>query len=201
MQEYELKQPSILGEKHSTYGYTFWSETGGDYPVMFNSQEGNIMPGTRVQAETAELKTSKNGKQYLRLKKVKFEDSPHPPVAFEDKPKATFVKATEQQNNKDQQITKNMVWKNLLQVYDVASMTPDSAQWAEFWSNVELHTEMLTNGNYDNLMSGSLSASSRATNDSDAVPTPSSSAAPSLGDTYRNRDKAVSYDDPPMEEG
>lgn len=199
MQEYELKQPSILGEKHPTYGYTFWSETGGDYPVMFNSQEGNIMPGTRVQAETAELKTSKNGKEYLRLKKVKFEDSPHLPVAFEDKPKATFVKATEQQNNKDQQITKNMVWKNLLQVYDVASMTPDSTQWAEFWANVELHTEMLTNGNYDKLIGGSETA----------VPTPSvvplqvprgEATPPSLGEAYRNRDKAVSYDDPPEQE-
>lgn len=64
---------------------------------------------------------------------------------------------------------------------------------------VELHASSLLKM-FDKLKSGSLSASSRATNESDAVPTPSSTAAPSaglLGNAYRNRDKAVSYDEPP----
>lgn len=151
MKEFELKDPAIMGEKHDIYGYTFWSLTDGDYPVMFNSQEGNIMPGTRIQAETAELKTSKNGKDYLRLKKVTFEDSPTKQEPFEAKPAPTFEKAAKAQNDKDSQITKNMVWKNLLSVYDIPSMLPDSKQWNEFWGNVELHTEMLTKGDYTRL--------------------------------------------------
>jgi len=161
----ELKDPKILGEEHPTYGFSFWSETDGDYPVMFNSKEGNILPGTRVTYETAELKTSSKGNEYLRLKKVKFEDNPEQTSApFAQKSKPTFQKADDAQAKKDNQITKNMVWKNLLQVYDVASMTPDSRQWEEFWANVELHTEMLTVGNLDRL-GGSYE---------NAVPTPSS---------------------------
>lgn len=43
----------------------------------------------------------------------------------------------------EKQITKNMVWKNMLQHFDVPSMSPDSKQWEIFWGLVELHTEML----------------------------------------------------------
>lgn len=43
----------------------------------------------------------------------------------------------------ERQITRNMVWKNLLQHYDVPSMEPDTAQWQHFWGMVDLHTDML----------------------------------------------------------
>lgn len=43
----------------------------------------------------------------------------------------------------ERQITRNMVWKNLLGHYDVQSMEPDSDQWKHFWAGVDLHTEML----------------------------------------------------------
>lgn len=184
----ELKDPKILGDEHPQYGYQVWSETDGDYPVMFNTKQGNIMPGTRVTYETAELKTSAKGNEYLRLKKIKFEDSPQTSVPFENKPKPTFHQATAEQTKKDNQITKNMVWKNLLQVYDVSSMIPESKQWNEFWGNVELHTEMLTKGNYDNLSGGSLPGNPTfpgTTNEASPLDKPA--AAKSLGDTYRNR--------------
>lgn len=155
MQIFELKDPKILGEEHPTYGFTFWSETDGDYPVMFNSKQGNIMPGTRIMAEESEVKVSKNNKEYLRLKKVKLEDNPtskEEQKPFTKKPEPTFKRATAEQQTKDTQITRNMVWKNLLSLYDIPSMTPDSEQWNEFWDNVELHTEMLVHGNYDSLV-------------------------------------------------
>lgn len=150
-----LKDPKILGDKHPTYGYSVWSETDGDYPVMFNVQdEKKLMPGVRVTYEDSQGKTSAKGKDYLRLSKVKFEDSPQASVPF-DTTSPTFAKANQEQSTKDQQITKNMVWKNLLNHYDLPSMTPDSEQWQQFWASVELHTEMLTNGNYDKLIGGS----------------------------------------------
>jgi len=43
----------------------------------------------------------------------------------------------------EKQITKNMVWKNLLQHFDVPSMEYGSEQWETFWGLVELHTDML----------------------------------------------------------
>lgn len=46
----------------------------------------------------------------------------------------------------ERQVTKNMVWKNLLMHFDVPSMSPDSPQWSVFWGLVELHTEMLLPG-------------------------------------------------------
>jgi hypothetical protein len=201
MQVYELKDPKIMGEEHPQYGFTFWSETDGDYPVMFNSKQGNIMPGTRVTAESIEHKTSAKGKEYIRLKKVKFEDSPEQTQAFEKKPAPTFGNSPEQ-TTKESLITRSMVWKALIDSEDVQSLTPNSPRWTAFWATVELHTEMLTNGNYDKLIGGSLSASSGATNDSDAVPTPSSSATPSLKASWEKTqsNKAVSYDDPPESE-
>jgi len=148
----ELKDPKILGDEHPTYGFTFWSESDGDFPVMFNSKQGNILPGTRIMAEESEIKTSKNGKQYLRLKRVKLEDKPgQESKPFEAKPQPTFEAAKKEASDHERQITKNMVWKNLLNVYDIPSMPPDSAQWNEFWGNVELHTEMLLTGSYDGL--------------------------------------------------
>lgn len=152
MINFELKDPKILGDEHPQYGFTFWSITDSDFPVMFNSKNGNILPGTRIQAESSEEKISKNGKTYLRLKKVTFEDHPSTPsMPFTEKPEPTFHKANAEQVSKDVQITKNMIWKNLLSVYDIPTMTPDSPQWNEFWGNVELHTEMLTKGNYEAL--------------------------------------------------
>lgn len=151
-QIYNLKDPKIMGEEHPQYGFTFWSETDGDFPVMFNSKQGNILPGTRIMAESYTQRTSSKGTDYLRLKGVKLEDSPsQEKVPFKEQPEPTFKKAIQEQTDKDTQITKNMVWKNLLQVYDVSSMTVDSTQWEEFWANVELHTEMLTAGNIDRL--------------------------------------------------
>lgn len=152
----ELKDPKILGEKHPTYGFSVWSETDGDYPVMFNvKSEANLLPGVRVTYDSAEEKVSAKGKEYLRLKGVKFEDSPvknEDRKPFTERPEPKFEKAKEEQTTKDQQITKNMVWKNLLSVYDIPSMIPGTDQWEEFWANVELHTEMLTHGNMDNLV-------------------------------------------------
>lgn len=54
----------------------------------------------------------------------------------------------------ERQITKNMVWKNLLNYYDIATMTPDSKQWQEFWAMVELHTDMLVPGDKPSLLDG-----------------------------------------------
>lgn len=165
----ELKDPKILGEEHPQYGYAVWSETDGDYPVMFNTKNGNIMPGTRVSYESSELKTSAKGNEYLRLKKVQFEDSASKPdIPFQAKPapsfkpEPTFEKAAKVQSDKDSQITKNMVWKNLLQLYDVPTMLIDTTQWEEFWANVELHTEMLIVGNIDRLKPRSLGNEFRA---------------------------------------
>jgi hypothetical protein len=98
MQVFELKDPKVMGEEDPKYGYTFWSLTDGDYPVMFNSKNGNILPGTRLMAEVANLKTSKNGTEYLRLSKTKIEDNPtdsKEQIPFTEKPKPTFGKSND----------------------------------------------------------------------------------------------------------
>jgi hypothetical protein len=91
-----LVDPKIMGEKHPTYGYSVWSETDSDLPVMFNvMDEKNLIPQVRVTYEAAEHKTSSKGREYMRLKKVKFEDDPvakEDVVPFVDKPAPTFNK-------------------------------------------------------------------------------------------------------------
>lgn len=112
MQVFELKEPNIMGEEHPQYGFTFWSITDGEYPVMFNSKQGNIIPGTRIMAEEADLRTSKNGTEYLRLKKVKLEDSPtDKQEPFTPKAKPTFQKATEAEDKRSDGITASMAFK------------------------------------------------------------------------------------------
>lgn len=185
----ELKDPKILGEKHPTYGYSVWSETDGEYPVMFNvKDEKKLMPGVRITYDSSEEKTSAKGKDYLRLKGVKFEDAPGQAKPFEKKQAPTFEIANKAQTDKDTQITKNMVWKNLLQVYDLPTMTIDSPQWEMFWANVELHTMMLTVGSIDSLKPQSSAQSS----------------VPSLGDTFRAKKAQVTNEfdesDMPYEE-
>lgn len=43
----------------------------------------------------------------------------------------------------ERQITRNMVWKNLLGHYDVQNLEYGSDQWQHFWAGVDLHTDML----------------------------------------------------------
>lgn len=139
MKEFELKDPKIMGEEHPQYGFTFWSLTDGDYPVMFNSKQGNIMPGTRIQAETAELKTSKNGKDYLRLKKVTFEDEPHPQKPFEAKPAATFKNA-DKPFFRDASTIPLDVWRTLIGIQGVPET---ESGFTAFFETVRTHAEEL----------------------------------------------------------
>lgn len=203
MKEFELSNPTILGEEHPTYGFTFWdAQVNGAYPIMFNSKEGNIMPGTRIQAETAELKTSKNGKDYLRLKKVKFEDSPQTSAPFEPKAKPTFQKATEAEDKRGDGITASMAFKLGYQGFiQTEQMQPkDPIHWAF----VKEQGRQIYWG-IKAVMSSQPDGGSQVTE----VPTPSpqpikavpdSPATTSLGDTFRNRTKEPEYTESDMPE-
>lgn len=107
-----LIDPNIMGDKHPTYGFSVWSKTDGDYPVMFNvMDEKNLMPHVRVTYETAEHKTSSKGIEYLRLKKVKFEDNPvakEDVVPFTDKPAPTFNKESPAFNKENKAFLKDL---------------------------------------------------------------------------------------------
>lgn len=81
----------------------------------------------------------------------------------------------------ERQITRNMVWKNLLGHYDVQSMEPDSEQWQHFWAGVDLHTEMLLPKT-----SGSLGA----------VPTPS----PTIKETMARPSDSAADDEPTIKD-
>lgn len=137
---FELKDPKILGEEHPTYGFTFWSETDGDFPVMFNSKQGNILPGTRIMAEESEERTSKNGKDYLRLKKVKLEDSPEQPkVPFTKKAEPVFKKE-ENKYQKDVTSIPLDVWRTLIGIQGVPE---NETQFTEFFMTVQQHANEL----------------------------------------------------------
>lgn len=71
--QFTLIDPSKMGARHAEYGQTWWSDVeGGDQPVMFNLMgEDELGLMSKIEAETVELKTSKKGTDYLRLKKVK----------------------------------------------------------------------------------------------------------------------------------
>lgn len=43
----------------------------------------------------------------------------------------------------EKQITRNMVWKNLLGFYDAQSLNSKSPQWDDFWKAVDEHTDIL----------------------------------------------------------
>ena len=142
MKQFELTDPKILGEEHPQYGWTFWdSQVNGDFPVMFNSKQGNILPGTRIQAETAELKTSKNGKEYLRLKKVTFEDEAKP--LFEGKSAPSFSKADKPFFRDDTTLALD-VWRAIKDQWDIRTVHKDPTEAADLYDAVQFHTENLS---------------------------------------------------------
>lgn len=178
MQVYELKDPSILGEEHPTYGFTFWdAQVDGEYPVMFNSKQGNIMPGTRIMAEESELKTSKNGKEYLRLRKVKFEDATAKAAPFEPKAAPTFKKADEEQDKRGDGITASMAFKlayhGFIQTEQIQPQ--DEVQWAHvkeqgrqiFWGIKEIMNSQPDGGSQSG---GGSQSSPKATNEVKSPP-------------------------------
>lgn len=75
MTEYILSaDPKIMGDKHPKFGYTFWGYAhDADYPIMFNSQNGNILKGQKLFAGKSEVKLSSNDTEYLRLSEVKLD--------------------------------------------------------------------------------------------------------------------------------
>ncbi len=192
MQVFELKEPSIMGEEHPTYGFTFWSLTDGEYPVMFNSKQGNIMPGTRIMAEEALLKTSKNGKEYLRLKKVKLEDSPGQTQApFEPKAKPTFKQADQAEDKRSDGITASMAFKlayhGFIQTEQI--LPRDDDQWADvkeqarqiFWGIDEVKNSQPDGGQQETVVPKP--PTPQSVNAKVVVP----SATTSLGDKFRAR--------------
>jgi hypothetical protein len=71
MKTFTLKNPTQLGDKDPKYGQAYWSFTHDqELPVMFNLMEGDVGDGSVITAETVELKESKKGTEYHRLKKV-----------------------------------------------------------------------------------------------------------------------------------
>jgi hypothetical protein len=133
-----LKDPKIMGDKHDIYGYTFWSLTDTDFPVMFNHKEGNIMPGTRITYESSEPKVSKNGTDYLRLKKVSLEDSPEPQkMPFSEKPAPTF---TDKAYLRDASTIPLDVWRTLIGIQGVPN-SPD--EFSLFFETVMDHANEL----------------------------------------------------------
>lgn len=144
------------------------------YAVKFAGDAGTYYWSARTKPEDGKkyyghVEPSSTGKS-MNFRKDTPPDGAQPATASSDN-----KQSEESQNGKDKQITKNMVWKNLLAVYDAPSMLPDTKQWEEFWGNVELHTEMLISGNYDKL----------------------SKPAPSLGDTFRAKQE---QNPPPSDE-
>lgn len=74
MKTLTLKNPTALGERDPKYGQAYWSYThDSDTPVMFNLMDGEVGDGSVITAETIEVKESKNGNEYHRLKKVTIE--------------------------------------------------------------------------------------------------------------------------------
>lgn len=87
------------------------------------------------------------------------------------------------------------VWRTLIGIQGVPT---NEVEFHTFFETVKLHANELL-ATIETVRSGSLSASSRATNDSVEAPTLSASAAPSLGDKFREG-KAVGWaDDLPPE--
>jgi hypothetical protein len=79
------------------------------------------------------LEKTKSGKA-IRFKRDQVPDDVKSPT---NAPKSTW------QPKDEKQVTRNMVWKNLLQHFDVPSMGYNGEQWNTFWGLVDLHTEML----------------------------------------------------------
>lgn len=72
MKEFTLKDPRAMGDADPKYGQSYWSYThDSQTPVMFNLMDGQVGEGSRISAETVELKTSSKGTEYHRLRKVK----------------------------------------------------------------------------------------------------------------------------------
>lgn len=76
MKTFTIAKVNKLGELDDTYGQQFWADVSEQLePVMFNLVAGHeVGVGDTITAETVELKTSKKGKDYHRLKKVKVVD-------------------------------------------------------------------------------------------------------------------------------
>lgn len=79
MNSYKINSLKVMGEPHPTYGYTYWGYMHDiDMPVRFSSKliiDDIKDKGRTLIAEEKEVRQSSNGKDYLQLKKVKFETS------------------------------------------------------------------------------------------------------------------------------
>lgn len=185
-QIFELKDPKIMGDEDPKFGFTFWSNTDGDFPVMFNSKQGNIMPGTRIMAEKATERTSKNGTNYLRLAGTKIEDSPQQTKVFEQKPEPTFEKAKEE--NKYQRDVTALALDVYRVVANIRGLPENAQDAAIFWDIVMSHTNELL-GMIENVRnSGQASVPTPKVSDSEESRSASTAAEPSLRKEW---DKAV----------
>lgn len=66
--------------------------------------------------------------------------------AFGDKPPKTSGGKPKWQPKDERQITRNMVWKNMLSFFDAQTLNSESKQWDRFWLTVDEHTDKLLEG-------------------------------------------------------
>lgn len=114
---------------------------GAPAPVNGETYQGNMYDGNKFYAfgnqpiASAVQEMIDDSGSRERVEEIIISQKVTPSVINEPKPATDFVPL-----NKDEQITKNMVWKNLLGQYDIPSMEFGSEQWESLWGNVELHT-------------------------------------------------------------
>ena len=133
--EYTVNQIAPLGTFDEKYGQRYWGKVHeADMDISFNLMNPiNINKNDKLTWEEKLIKESKSGKEYIFLKKVKVNGEPVSPTKSESK----------WQPKDERQITKNMVWKNLLTFFDAQSLNSASKQWGDFWATVDEHTDML----------------------------------------------------------
>lgn len=77
MIEYTINSLKVMGDKDEKFGYSYWGFVHeAQMPVMFSTHsviDDVRDKGRRIFAEEKEIKQSKNGKEYLLLKKVKLD--------------------------------------------------------------------------------------------------------------------------------
>jgi len=70
--EFQLAEINKLGDYDPKWGQKYWGNVSDDLlPISFNSQDQNIVSGSKITAEEKIMKKSAKGTDYWQLKKVK----------------------------------------------------------------------------------------------------------------------------------